>query len=242
MRTNSTGSASPEGAPCAVIFDLDGVLADTAELHYRSWQLIAGELGRPFDRRMNDRMRGLSRAESLAILLADQAGKFTDEQKQDLTERKNDAYLRLVAEMTPADLFPGVPELLRGLRVRGVRVAVASSSRNAQRVVERLGLEPLLDALVDANTAPRSKPNPQVFLAAAEALRLPPARCVAIEDGQAGVAAARSAGMRVVGIGPPSRVGPADRIVERIADLDAAALLALLDAPETTCQPQPGAL
>jgi len=227
--SNATAGAPPTPALRGAIFDLDGVLADTAELHYRSWTLIAGELGLPFDRRVNDRMRGLSRPESLAILLGDQADRFTDQRKLELTERKNEAYLRLLAEMTPADLYPGVLDLVRGLRQSGVRVAVASSSRNAQRVVERLGLAPLLDALVDANTAPRSKPDPQVFLAAADALGIPPARCVAIEDGEAGVEAALSAGMRVVGIGPPQRVGRAHLVVERIGDLDVPAVLTLFD-------------
>lgn len=211
-----------------MIFDLDGVLTDTSELHYRSWKLVARELGLSFDRRVSDAMRGLSRPQSLAILLGDQADRFGPEEKARLAERKNAEYLRLVAQMTPADLYPGTLELLRGLRARAVRVALASSSRNAARVVERLGIGALLDVIVDANQASRSKPDPQVFLAAAERLGVRPARCVVVEDAEAGVAAALAAGMRVVGIGPAERVGRAHLRVDAMAELSADRMVELL--------------
>lgn len=214
----------------AVIFDLDGVLTDTAELHYLSWKIVADELRMPFDRSVSDQMRGLSRTESLAVLLREDAVRYSDEQKRRFTELKNEAYLRLVDRMTSADLFPGTLDLLRGLRLRGVRIAVASSSRNAGRVVERLGVGDLLDTLVDANTVSCSKPDPQVFLRAAEKLGVPPHYCVVIEDAEAGVAAARAGGMCVVGIGPAERVGRADLVVGSMAALDADRIIGLLDA------------
>jgi beta-phosphoglucomutase len=214
----------------AAIFDLDGVLTDTAELHYQSWQRIAEELGLPFDRRANEALRGLSREESLARVLGPRAADFTDQQQHEIAERKNADYCRRVARMTPADLFSGARELLEELRARGVAVAVASSSRNARAVVDRLQIRPLLDALVDGNDAPRSKPDPQVFLLAAERLGIPPARCVVVEDAASGIEAALAAGMKVIGLGPPGRVSRADRVADTIADLSAHTFEALLGA------------
>ncbi|MEP0845933.1 MAG: beta-phosphoglucomutase [Phycisphaerae bacterium] len=212
----------------AALFDLDGVLTDTAELHYQSWLAIARELGVPFDRRRNDALRGVSRETSLAILLGQRHERFSPQQRAELLTRKNDDYLRRVAQMSPADLHPGARPLLESLRARGVALAVASSSRNALCVLERLAIMDLLDAVVDGNDAPRSKPDPMVFLLAAERLGAAPRRCVVIEDAASGVAAARSAGMRVVGIGPPERVGDADCVVPSVAKLTIDELLSLL--------------
>ena len=216
-------------SPLAVIFDLDGVLTDTAELHFRSWRVVADELGIPFDRAVNDRMRGLSRPESLAVLLGDRHREFSPERKRQLTDRKNEAYLELVAQMTEADLLPGAKTLIEDLQRRGVRMAIASSSRNAEVVVERLGIRAALHTLVDANTAPRSKPDPQVFVAAAVRLGVSPARCVVLEDAEAGVAAALAAGMPVIGIGPRERVGGADLVVAHLAELDADRVLSVVE-------------
>jgi beta-phosphoglucomutase len=193
-------------ARIAVIFDLDGVLTDTAELHYQSWQRLMDEVGVPFDRRINEALRGLSRRESLETILGARSGEFAERQKEEIARRKNDEYLTRVVRMTPADLLPGAGELLQTLRKRGAAVAVASSSKNAEAVLDRLGIRPLLDVLVDGNDIERSKPDPEVFLRAAERLGVPPARCVVVEDAASGVAAALAAGMRVVGLGPPERV------------------------------------
>ncbi|MFQ5805976.1 MAG: beta-phosphoglucomutase [Phycisphaerae bacterium] len=222
-------------ARTAVIFDLDGVLTDTAELHYQSWQWLADDLGIPFNRQANEALRGLSRTESMARVLGDRAGEFTAAQKEEIAQRKNEDYLARVARMTPADLLPGAADLLRELRARGVAVAVASSSKNAGAVIDRLGIRPLLDVLVDGNDIDRSKPDPQVFLAAAGRLGLRPAQCVVVEDATSGVEAALAAGMRVVGLGPAERVGRAHRIKASIADLDAEEILELLRMyPERT--------
>ncbi|MBN2446330.1 MAG: beta-phosphoglucomutase, partial [Phycisphaerae bacterium] len=197
----------------AAIFDLDGVLTDTAELHYQSWLVIAGQLGVPFDRQRNEALRGVSRMQSLDLMLGDHVDEFTPEQKIDLAARKNEEYNRLVRQMTPADLFPGARELLTGLRAAGLPTALASSSKNGVIVVDQLQLRPLLDVIVDGNDAPKSKPDPQVFLLAADRLGKTPDRCVVVEDAEAGVEAAQRAGMRVIGIGPASRVGRADMFV-----------------------------
>lgn len=212
----------------AVIFDLDGVLADTAELHYQSWQELAAELKIPFDRRANDEMRGLSRPESLAVFLRGREAEYSNRQRSQLLDRKNEAYLRGVAELTRTDALPGAESLLSGLRARGARVAVASSSRNARLVIERLGLDPLLDAIVDGNAVPDSKPDPRVFLEAAKQVGAVPQDCVVIEDAEAGVQAARAAGMRVIGIGPVDRLGEADLVVAALRELTAETVLDLL--------------
>lgn len=212
----------------AVIFDMDGVLTDTTELHYQGWQRIADELGAPFDRAGYEPLRGLGRMESLELLLGPRAARFTDEQKKDLAARKNVDFLERVARLTPADLLPGARELLEALRARGVPIALASSSRNAEAVIARLGIRAFFKVFVDANQVPRSKPDPAVFLEAANRLHVPPARCVVIEDAASGVAAALAAGMKVVGLGPPERVGGAQRVVERLSDVGIEMLLNLL--------------
>lgn len=215
-------------AAVAVIFDLDGVLTDTAELHYQSWQRLMDEIGIPFDRQVNEALRGLSRQESLETILGERSSELTDEQKEDMCRRKNDEYLARVAKMTLADLSPGAGELLQSLRERGVAVAVASSSKNAEAVLDRLGIRPLLDVLVDGNDVQRSKPDPQVFLVTAERLGLQPAQCLVVEDAASGVEAARAAGMRVVGLGPAERVGRAHRVAATLADLNVDGLIGLL--------------
>jgi kojibiose phosphorylase len=212
-------------ATTALIFDLDGVLTDTAELHYQSWQWLMDEMRIPFDRQKNEALRGLSREESLETILGDRAGEFTPEQKAEITRRKNDNYVSRVGKMTPADLLPGAVELLKELRRRGVPVAVASSSRNAEAVLERLGIRSQLDALVDGNDVPDSKPNPRVFLVAAKRLGVPPERCVVVEDAASGVEAALMAGMRVVGLGPKERVGRAHRVEPALSAVSADELL-----------------
>ncbi len=212
----------------AVIFDLDGVITDTAELHYRSWQRLADELGLPFDRALNERLRGLGRLESLALVLGSSVGRFSAAEQSVLAERKNRYYLDSVARMTPDDLLPGIAELLRELRARGARMAIASSSRNAAAVVDRLGVAGQFDAIVDGNAATRSKPDPEVFLLAAGRLEVPSRRCVVVEDAESGVEAARAAGMAVVGVGPPRRVGRADRVVADTSGLRADDILDLI--------------
>ncbi len=185
----------------AVVFDLDGVLTDSAEHHYRAWRRLAEEESLPFDRELNERLKGVSRMESLEIIL-DNAGRRPDPvERVRLADRKNAYFRELIAGISPGDLLPGMGELLAELRSRGVRTAVASMSHNAPEVLDRLGVRPLIDAVVDPGSVKVGKPDPEIFLAAAEQLDVRPEDCAAIEDAQAGVAAIRAAGMAAVGVG-----------------------------------------
>ncbi len=214
--------------PLAVIFDMDGVLADTADLHYRSWKTLADEFGLPFDRAAYDGMRGLGREESLARFLGPSATRFDHETQQDIVARKQAGFLSLLAEMGPNDVLPGVLALLTALRSTEVPTAVGSSSRNAEAVLGRLEIRNYFDVIVDGNDGVPSKPNPAVFLRAAAQLGQPPTGCVVIEDASAGVEAAHRAGMKVVGVGPAERVGKADRRCDSLTEIDVGQLAALL--------------
>jgi beta-phosphoglucomutase len=196
-----------------IIFDLDGVLVTTDELHYQAWQRIAAEEGIGFDRTINHRLRGVGRMESLDVILEKSPRAYAPAEKQALAQRKNYYYRRSLASLTPADVLPGALGLLRALRQAGVGVAVASASRNAPLILERTALRGQIDVLVDGGDVTRSKPDPQGFLLAAERLGLEPARCLVVEDAAAGVEAARRAGMAVLAIGTPDRFPDVPRVV-----------------------------
>jgi len=192
----------------AFLFDLDGVLTDTSDFHYLGWKRLADELGLPFDRQKNEALRGVSRRESLLLLLNGRPA--TEEEMNEWMERKNRYYIEYVNGMTPQNLLPGVLELLKELRQAGYKVAIVSSSKNTPLVLERLQINQLLDTVVDGNAPARSKPAPDLFLLAAERLGVEPAQCLVIEDAEAGIAAGKAAGMRTLGLGPVERVGLAD--------------------------------
>ncbi len=189
------------------IFDLDGVITDTAEYHFRAWKQLADAEGIPFTREDNEALRGVSRRESLRRLLK---GRPIDEATaQAWMERKNNAYRALLREITADDLLPGAREFLEAARAAGIRVGLASASRNAPDVIASLGIAPLFDALGDGHAVKRSKPAPDLFVWVAGAFGLPVNACVVFEDAEAGVEGALVAGMACVGIGPAERVGRA---------------------------------
>ncbi len=212
-------------AGLGVIFDLDGVLVDTAEHHYQAWQQLANRVGVPFDRSRNDALRGIDRMNSLLLLLGERAVRLTAAEKEALCAEKNAAYVRLIERITPADLQPGARELLESLRSAGALLAVASSSRNARAVLDRLGIEPLLHAIVDGAEVSTAKPAPDLFLLASRRLGVAPERCVVFEDAAAGVGAAKACGMRCVGIGDHRRVGMADAVVPSVAGVSPARIV-----------------
>jgi kojibiose phosphorylase len=194
-----------------LIFDLDGVLTDTAEAHYLAWQRLADEEGLPFDRAANEALRGIGRRESLRHLLGARA--VTQARAERLMARKNAYYRALIAEMSPSDLLPGALELLDAARARGLRLAIGSASKNARDVIDRLGIADRFDAICDGHAVEAAKPAPDLFLAAAAALGLPAEDVVVFEDAADGVAAAHAAGMMAIGIGPVERVGAAEIVL-----------------------------
>lgn len=210
----------------AFIFDLDGVLTDTAEYHYRAWKRLADEAGLPFTRDDNERLRGVSRRESLMLILKGRA--YPEEKIQEMMARKNGYYLEFIKDIRPRDLLPGAKELLEEIRAAGLKSAVGSASRNAGEVIDRLGLRPLLDAVADGHSVGRQKPAPDLFLHAAAQLSLPPVECVVIEDAAAGIEAAKAGGFRVVGVGPRERVGGADVVFPRLAGVRLSDILSAL--------------
>lgn len=183
------------------LFDLDGVLVDTAHYHFKAWQRMAAELGIHFGEAENEQLKGVSRAESLRRILEWGGVSLTDAEKQHWMTLKNDWYLELVAGMPADDYLPGAHEFLVASRTAGIKVALGSASKNAPLILERLGWIPLFDALVDGNVVTASKPDPEVFLEGARRLGLQPEECVVFEDSEAGVEAAHRGGMKVVGIG-----------------------------------------
>ena len=186
----------------AVIFDLDGVLCSTDRYHFLAWKEIADSLGLRFDEELNDKLRGVSREESLCIILRSGSLELPDAEKAALCERKNARYRQLLAAMTPADVSGDVRETLRVLRRSGKRLAVGSSSKNTPLILARTGLADCFDAVADGNSAARSKPDPEVFLLAAALLGERPERCLVVEDSASGIEAARSGGFPSAGLGP----------------------------------------
>ena len=209
------------------IFDLDGVLTDTAEFHYLAWKRLADEEGLPFTRQDNEALRGISRRESLNLLLRGRP--ISEEQAQAWMERKNNYYREMLAKMGPGDILPGAYDLLHDLRQLGIKVAIASASKNALEVLNNLGLMDDIDLLCDGNSVQRAKPAPDLFVFAGERLGLPPSACVVVEDAEAGVVAALAAGMRCIGLGPAARVGKASLVLPSLEGAKLELILKLLD-------------
>lgn len=199
------------------IFDLDGVLTDTAEYHYRAWQKLADEERLPFDRQANEALRGVSRRESLLIIIGNR--QYSEAQIQEMMDRKNRYYVESIEKISSADLLPGAVAFLAELRQAGIKIAIGSASKNARTVVEKLGIADKVDAIADGYSVERPKPAPDLFLFAANQLGLEPARCVVVEDAAAGIEAALAAGMWAVGLGPSERVGTAHVILPSLADV-----------------------
>lgn len=206
-----------QGGYGAVIFDLDGVITDTARYHYLAWKRLADGLGVPFDEAFNERLKGVDRMGSLELILARSGRHFGDEEKRALAEQKNRDYQQLIATMTPADLLPGAAEALQSVRRAGLKLGLASVSKNAPTVLDRLGIADWFDDVVDANQVKRGKPDPEIFLTAAEHLGVAPGASIGVEDAVAGVRAIKAAGMYAVGVGDPAVLREADRVIPGLA-------------------------
>ena len=194
------------------IFDLDGVLVDTAKYHFQAWQRLANFMDIEFTEDDNEHLKGVSRAESLERILAKGNMQKTQEEKEQLMALKNSWYLELVNQMTADEALPGAINFLTDCKSKGIKIALGSSSRNAPLILDKLGITALFDAIVDGNVVSESKPNPKVFLTAAEQLNLTPAECTVFEDAISGVQAAKTGGFYCVGIGTKEVLPLADEI------------------------------
>ncbi|WP_274364239.1 beta-phosphoglucomutase [Paenibacillus thermotolerans] len=224
----SSGSAvrvSLEPKLEAVIFDLDGVIVDTAEYHYLGWKKLADELGVPFDKRINERLKGVDRMKSLNIVLEKSERTYTEDEKRTMADKKNRYYVESIGAISPSDILPGIEAFLRELKLRGIKTALASASKNAKPVIERLGIEPYLDVVVDVAKIAKGKPDPEIFMTAAEQLKVPLRNCAGVEDAEAGIEAIKAAGMFAVGVGSPEAMHKADWRVDGTDNLTLDALL-----------------
>ncbi len=192
------------------IFDLDGVITDTAELHYLAWKKLSDDMGWKFDREVNEQLRGVSRMDSINIIKDHNKAEVSEDQLVELATLKNDIYVDSLDQMSPDDYLPGAQELLNLLRKEGFLVALGSASKNSTKVLEQLEAKKYFDVIGDGNSVSKSKPSPDIFLFGAEQLGLKPEECIVYEDAEAGIDAAKSGGFYSVGIGPNERVGHAD--------------------------------
>lgn len=203
-----------------VIFDLDGVIVFTDKFHYQAWKKAADELGVYFDEKINNRLRGVSRMESLEIILENYHGEpLSGEEKERIAAQKNETYRELLRTMTPADVTEEVRNTLAELRRMGIRLAVGSSSKNAKFILERVGLTEAFDRISDGTNITRSKPDPEVFRKAAEFLELAPQDCLVVEDAAAGIDAAIAGGMHSAAIGDAVRYGKAEYNIQALPEL-----------------------
>lgn len=203
-----------------LIFDLDGVLVFTDKYHYLAWKQIADEMGIPFDETINDKLRGVSRMQSLEIILENYSGEpLTDEQKIDIAERKNAIYRSYLQTMTPDDVSEEVRNTLEMLREKGYKLAVGSSSKNAGFILEQVALRDAFDAVSDGNMITRSKPDPEVFIKAAQLIGCDAEQSAVVEDAEAGIDAAKDGGMMAVAIGNATAYDRSDIRLDTISDL-----------------------
>ena len=197
----------------ACIFDLDGVIVDTAVYHYKAWKRLAAGLGFNFTEHDNERLKGVSRMRSLEIVLECGGITKTSEEQEQLAAQKNTWYTEMINQMTPAEILPGAQEFVQSCRDAGIKTALGSASKNSMTILNKLNIVNLFDAIIDGNKVSKAKPDPEVFLKGAEELGIEPKYCVVFEDAIAGVEAAKAGGMKAVGIGDPEILHEADLVI-----------------------------
>ncbi len=207
----------------AIIFDLDGVICFTDEYHYLAWKEMADSIGVPFDRTVNNRLRGVSRMASLDIILERSSETYSQAEKEELASQKNELYKQHLTKITPNDLSEEVRTTLLALREKGLKLAIGSSSKNTPMILQRLGLEGFFDAVSDGNNITHSKPDPEVFVKAAEMLGIPAENCMVVEDAVSGAEAGHRAGMKVACVGDASAAGAGDFNLSAFSELTAIA-------------------
>lgn len=199
----------------AVIFDLDGVVTDSAKYHYLAWKELADELNIPFDEEYNEKLKGVSRMESLELILknGNAENNYSAEEKARLADKKNEHYKELIKEITPADMLPGIENFLKEIKANNIKTALASVSKNAPFIIKQLQAEKYFDYIADAAAVPNAKPFPDIFLVGAEALEVKPENCIGVEDARTGIEAIHRAGMLAVGVGTPAEMEEADLVL-----------------------------
>lgn len=202
------------------IFDLDGVIVDTAKYHYLAWKRLANELGFEFTKDQNERLKGVSRMKSLDILLEiGNKSNFSDEEKIKLAEKKNNWYVEYISNMSSDEILPGAKEFLQVVRNAGIKTALGSVSKNSMTILNRLNLAKYFDAIIDGNKVTHAKPNPEVFLLGAREIGVPEKNCVVFEDASAGIEAATNAGMYSIGIGSKKILNKANIVIDSLEDM-----------------------
>ncbi|MFM1820712.1 MAG: Beta-phosphoglucomutase [Bacteroidota bacterium] len=209
----------------ACLFDLDGVLVDTAIYHFQAWKMLGENFNYQLTEEQNEQLKGVSRVESLNRILEWASYSATDEQKEAWLKEKNDNYLHLISNINPAEILPGVVDFLGQIKAEGYKIALGSASKNAEIILEKTGLMPWFDLIIDGNKVSKSKPDPEVFIKGAEGLGLSPAECIVFEDAQAGVEAAINGGMKVIGIGEESILSNADKVIPNFIGTKSTVLL-----------------
>ncbi len=206
----------------AVLFDLDGVITDSAKYHYEAWKQLADSLNIPFDEEYNEKLKGVSRMDSLNLILrnGNKENDYTLEEKNEFAERKNDNYKELIHNVKPEDILPGIKELLVDLKNNGVKTCVCSVSKNAFFIIDRLGLNDYFDHIIDAGKIKNAKPDSDIFAIGAYILGAYPEECVGVEDAKAGIEAIQKAGIKAVGVGSPSQMGEADLILADTSEIN----------------------
>jgi len=203
----------------ACIFDLDGVIVDTAVYHYKAWKRLANELGFDLTEQQNEKLKGVSRVRSLELILQWGGVTKTAAEQEELAARKNEWYVEMINRMTPDEILPGAKEFLIACREAGLKTALGSASKNSGTILDKVGIAGLFDAVIDGNKVSKPKPDPEVFLKGAEELGMPPVNCVVFEDAIAGVEAAKNGGMKAVGVGSPEVLYEADLVISGLNEM-----------------------
>ena len=225
-----SSSVNHHFSPSACLFDLDGVLVDTAKYHYWAWRRLAEELGFYFSEADNERLKGVSRMASLTILL--EVGNITtvsDRDKLAMADKKNAWYVDFISKMTPKEVLPGVLDFLQQLKTAGIKIALGSASKNAGMILQRVNITSFFDAVIDGNKLSNAKPDPEVFLSGARELGVYPSECIVFEDAAAGIEAAIRAGMKSVGVGNPSILHRATMVIPDFQNITWNELLYLMN-------------
>ncbi len=204
----------------ACIFDLDGVIVDTATYHYKAWKRLANEMGFDLTEKQNEQLKGVSRMKSLDILLQIGNINLSDKEKAKKAEIKNQWYRAYIKEMKPVDILPGTIKLMEELKEEHIKIAIGSASKNARTIIERIKIEQYLETIIDGNKITQAKPDPEIFLLAAQEMNVTPENCIVFEDARSGVQAANNAGMKSIGVGNPDTLTEADYVIKGLNDMN----------------------